>query len=123
MKTLLVILLSWTTPESLNDGLVITIVGYSIVFSSLVILFFIFSYLSKLLNMKLRQKLRREGKHDIADLQDIDISGEVTAAISMAIYLCKEVHDEESNVITIKRTSKTYSPWSSKIYGLRRYSR
>ena len=35
------------------------------------------------------------------------------------ILFFDEMHDEESNVITIKRVRKTYSPWSSKIYGLR----
>jgi hypothetical protein len=36
------------------------------------------------------------------------------------LYL-NEMHDEENHVITIKRASKTYSPWNSKIYGLNNY--
>lgn len=48
-----------------------------------------------------------------------EISGEEIAAISMALYSCfSENHDNESNVITLKKVSKSYSPWSSKIYGL-----
>ena len=44
------------------------------------------------------------------------------AAIAMALYLYfNEMHDEESNVITIQRISKTYSPWSSKIYNMRNF--
>jgi glutaconyl-CoA/methylmalonyl-CoA decarboxylase subunit delta len=40
-------------------------------------------------------------------------------AISMALHLFyDEVHDNESNVITIKRIERRYSPWSSKIYGV-----
>jgi glutaconyl-CoA/methylmalonyl-CoA decarboxylase subunit delta len=40
-------------------------------------------------------------------------------AISMALHLFyDEVHDTESNVITIKRIERRYSPWSSKIYGV-----
>jgi hypothetical protein len=39
-------------------------------------------------------------------------------AIAMALHLYyDEVHDDESNVITIKRIERRYSPWSSKIYG------
>ena len=39
-------------------------------------------------------------------------------AIAMALHLFyDEVHDNESNVITIKRIERRYSPWSSKIYG------
>jgi len=37
----------------------------------------------------------------------------------MALHLfMNEMHDEESNVITIKRIERRYSPWNSKIYGL-----
>ena len=46
--------------------------------------------------------------------------GEVFAAIAMAIYAAtEEVHDAENTVLTIRRVERTYSPWSSKIYGLR----
>jgi len=49
-----------------------------------------------------------------------DPEGKEKAAIAMAIYLhMNEMHDEESNVITIQRVSKAYSPWSSKIYNMR----
>jgi len=40
-------------------------------------------------------------------------------AIAMALHLFyDEVHDNESNIITIKRIERRYSPWSSKIYGI-----
>jgi glutaconyl-CoA/methylmalonyl-CoA decarboxylase subunit delta len=42
------------------------------------------------------------------------------AAIAMVLYLhFSEMHDEESNIITIKRVSRTYSPWSSKLYSMK----
>ena len=48
--------------------------------------------------------------------------GDINAAIAMALYLhFNEMHDQESNVITIQRVSKTYSPWSSKIYSMRNF--
>ncbi len=51
------------------------------------------------------------------DNDDIPI-GDILA-ISMALHLLfDEVHDTESNVITIKRIERRYSPWSSKIYGV-----
>lgn len=110
-------------PTVFESGLTIAVVGYVIVFSALVILFFVFSYLSKIINYNIRKKLRREGKYEHAKEKELHISGEVGAAISMAIYLYHELHDEESNVITIKKISRAYSPWSSKIYGLRQFSR
>jgi len=40
-------------------------------------------------------------------------------AIAMALHMYyDEVHDDESNVITIKHIERRYSPWSSKIYGV-----
>jgi len=49
-----------------------------------------------------------------------EVAGEVFAAISTALYLYEtDKHDYESAIITIERVSKRYSPWSSKIYGLR----
>jgi hypothetical protein len=45
-------------------------------------------------------------------------SGDIVA-IAMALhFFYDEVHDTESNVITIKRIERRYSPWSSKIYGI-----
>jgi hypothetical protein len=48
------------------------------------------------------------------------VSDEEAAAIAMAIHLYKaELHDKESLTITLKKVSRIYSPWSSKIYTLR----
>ncbi|MDT8393143.1 MAG: OadG family protein [Bacteroidales bacterium] len=101
------------------EGIIIAMVGYITVFLALVVLFTVFTYLSKTLNYRARLRLRREGQHQAAVEKQLFIPGDVSAAISMALYLYYELHDEESNVITIKRVSKTYSPWSSKIYNLR----
>ena len=46
-------------------------------------------------------------------------SGEIYAAIAMAIYEVTELHDEENTILTIKNTERNYSPWSSKIYSMR----
>ncbi len=102
---------------------VITGVGYLVVFFVLALLILVFSNLPKLLAYHRKQKLKREGKLN-SNSMAIHHSGEVNAAIATAlmIYL-NEQHDEESNVITIKRVTKVYSPWSSKIYGLNNYYR
>jgi len=47
------------------------------------------------------------------------LSDEVNAAIATTLLeLDNEVHDIENTVLTISRTQRPYSPWSSKIYGL-----
>ncbi len=104
-------------------GITTAIVGYVIVFSALVLLYYVFSFLPKIINIKIRSKLRKEGK-ECAEQEDLSVPGEVNAAISMALFLhFNENHDEESNVITIRKISKSYSPWSSKLYGMRNVPR
>jgi hypothetical protein len=57
-------------------------------------------------------------------IHESDMSGEINAAIAMALYMySNELHDQENPVITMIKVSRTYSPWSSKIYGLRKLPR
>ena len=46
-------------------------------------------------------------------------SGEEIAAIVMALHEHLNAHDTENTILTINKVRKSYSPWSSKIYGLR----
>ena len=110
--------------ENINEYSIITsIVGYVIVFTALVTLYYVFHFLPKILHIKIRKRLRKEGKA-CAELDDLSVTGEVNAAIATALHLYfEELHDRESNIITVHRVSKTYSPWSSKIYGLRNFPR
>jgi len=103
------------------QGWTITIVGWAIVLVALIVLSSIFSSIPKIINYFTKRKLRREGKKVKVD-EDLSIAGEVNAAIAMALHLhFAEMHDEESNVITIKKITKRYSPWSSKIYNMNTY--
>jgi Na+-transporting methylmalonyl-CoA/oxaloacetate decarboxylase gamma subunit len=104
-------------------GLGMTVIGYVIVFIALLLLYIVFFNLTKLIQLKSKRTLKKEGITD-KDKQDISVSGEVNAAIAMALHLYfQELHDEETAILTINRASKIYSPWSSKIYGLTRHPR
>jgi len=46
------------------------------------------------------------------------ISEKGKVAIATALYLYYGIHDNESDVITLKNVQSRYSPWSSKIYGI-----
>jgi hypothetical protein len=53
-----------------------------------------------------------------------DVEEETAAAIALAIHMYKtDLHDKESFTITLKKVSRIYSPWSSKIYTLRQNPR
>ena len=99
---------------------IVSIVGYLTVFGSLVLLYLIFFNIPKLYKIQLRNAMKKKGKCKEEDEECcVDISGQTSAAITMALYLYfNELHDQEDMVMTIKKVSKRYSPWSSKIYGL-----
>lgn len=104
-------------------GVGMAIIGISVVFAALFFLYLIFLNLAKILQINVNRSLRKEGKS--SEIQENPaISSEVNAAIALAIYMLNaEAHDKESEVLTINKISRTYSPWSSKIYGLRQYPR
>jgi len=104
--------------EILKNGLSIAITGYLIVFAALTIIFGVFYFLPKLLKLRLKKKMIIKNS-ECAEKISEEISGHTIAAISTAIYLFfNEQHDKESYDLTIKRISRRYSPWNSKIYGM-----
>lgn len=112
-------------PEAVvkGDGIGMTIAGMVVVFSSLILLFIVFSNTQKVLDLFSGAKKVKNVKSDDVKKKD-DLTGEVNAAIATALYFYfQEAHDFENTVLTINRVSRTYSPWSSKIYGLRQYPR
>ncbi|MBS3807808.1 MAG: OadG family protein [Bacteroidales bacterium] len=106
-----------------GQGVTIAIIGYVIVFLALVLSFALFSNVPRILYYRSRRELKRNRKQQKQQVkQDIHMPAEVTAAIATALYLhYNELHDPESNIITIERVRKRYTPWSSKIYGLRKW--
>lgn len=102
-----------------QEAIVIAASGYLIVFAALVLLFFLFSLVPKLI-LRVKSKKRKGRSNETLPEGGELISGETTAAIAMALHLyLDEIHDEESGVLTIKKISNNYSPWNSKIYAVR----
>lgn len=104
-------------------GIGMTMIAMFVVFSALAILFVIYKNMGRFFirqgaasKKSVTGELKSSGVHSEAEM-----SGEVNAAIAMAIYLyLSEMHDYENTVLTIQKVSRTYSPWSSKIYTLRK---
>lgn len=101
-------------------SITLAIVGYLTVFFALVLMYFVYVNIPKLINLRTRQRLRRAGKLKEAE-RDLSVVGEVNAAISMALYLYLNEHDEESKTLTIKKVQRSYTPWSSRIYSVNDY--
>ncbi len=99
----------------------ITILGWLIVFAALIFLVGIFLLIPKIIKWATQKALNRKAQNSGKELADDEmmLTGEMNAAISMALYLhFNEIHEDESNVITIKEVKRRYSPWSSKLYGM-----
>ena len=123
---------------AIQDGLqvkgwIVTISGFLIVIIALVVLFLIFSGVSKIINADLRSivnKDKRKNEVEVVDNSNKDMStsknninDDVIVAIGLALSMSMEVHDEESGVLTIKRAQRVTSPWASKILGINNLNR
>jgi Na+-transporting methylmalonyl-CoA/oxaloacetate decarboxylase gamma subunit len=113
--------------SNINElALIITAVGYIVVFIALTALVIVIGRIATIQNFFVRIKLRKKKKttEPVEDLPVVSISADENAAICTALYLYfTEMHDEEKYVMTVKKVSRTYSPWSSKIYGVMNFSK
>lgn len=118
---MLSILLSAVREPIATHDWVVTIGGFLIVIMALVVLFCIFTGFSKLVNHDFK-KAKKEKKANVAPntstVAGWKVDEDLAVVIGLALALSKDVHDEESGFVTIKRVERRYSPWSSKIYGL-----
>lgn len=103
-----------------EHGFVLTLVSVSVVFTALIILWWLFSLLGKVSGGE--GKMTPETAAAIAMALDQEMNGEVYAAIAAALHLYAEesVHDKESFVITIQRKQ---SSWNSKEQNFRQLPR
>ena len=104
---------------SMNDVLIESLFAILIVFFALALLVLAFN-LTGWINKRSSQKRMVKSGKPKEEVKNVDqVSANEVAAISAALHMfMNEVHDNESNVITIRRTERRYSPWNSKIYGL-----
>ena len=108
-----------------TKGWIVTIAGFLIVIIALAILSMIFSGVASYFKKKDAQKnetpaVKQPVTKPATKLAEGEIPAEVQAAIGMALYLTTNLHDEESNVITIERHQTS---WNDKNYGVRHWKR
>ncbi|HOI48528.1 MAG TPA: OadG family transporter subunit [Prolixibacteraceae bacterium] len=113
-------------------GLGMAAIAMTVVFLALALLSVFFKYMGKVMSIDIKKQLEaraaakaRAGVQAVVgeeEASELELTGELNAAIAMTLYLyATELHDAENTVLTINRVSRTYSPWSSKIYGLRKF--
>ncbi len=102
-----------------NNAWIITVVGYTVVFLLLASMVILFNQWHRIKDHLAKNQRKKKSGTEIQEKADKNTSGDENAAICTALYLYfTELHDEEKYVMTVKKVSKTYSPWSSKIYGV-----
>lgn len=100
----------------------LTVMAMCIVFSALLLLCICFYIISAIgARVSKSNKMRSHGitSAEATPTHKEHDSGEVIAAIGMALHDHLDAHDRENTVLTITKVSRPYSPWSSKIHGMR----
>jgi glutaconyl-CoA/methylmalonyl-CoA decarboxylase subunit delta len=101
-------------------GIGMTMVAMSVVFASLLVLYLLFKNIAKLFAYDFKKKAITS-LNPSENKKENQATLEVGAAVAMALHLYQqELHDHEAALLTIKKINRSYSPWSSKIYGMRK---
>ncbi len=133
--------LTRTTPMATNDianpvpkhelfrqmdpsGGLLAITAMAVVFSALLVLFLLFNALGKVMQRMAASRKQSDKSAELlatAPKSNKTMGGEAeVVAITLALHQFQsELHDRQSTILTINRVARAYSPWSSKIYGLR----
>ncbi len=106
-----------------SHTLALLAVGVAIVFLYFIVFRFMKMIESRISSLPAANNNKNVSSPAVSSKQAISTSApssEAFAAIATALHLYKnELHDHEQAVLTINRVGKMYTPWSSKIYGLR----
>lgn len=108
-----------------NDalGIGMTVTAMTVVFLGLLLLFLIFKLVGKTAIKMSNRRAQKAGVENIPAKGHTE-EGAVFAAIATALYeVTEDVHDLENTVLTIHKVTRRYSPWSSKIYNMREFSK
>ena len=102
-----------------SEILAITLIGFSLVFIVLVILIYIIKLFGVVFTRNQKKRVATTQNTPVEEVKLPHMVGtEEAAAIAMAISLYTDVmHDHESEILTIQKVKRVYSPWNSKIYG------
>lgn len=106
-----------------ENGFGMTIMAMCIVFSALLLLCLCFYGIGAINKSISRLNKMKAHGMDVSTTENRNTvahdSGEEIAAIVMALHEHLNAHDTENTILTINKVKRAYSPWSSKIYGLR----
>lgn len=110
------------------SGVVMSFIAMTVVFIALIALYLVFKNLGKYMHKgATKKKAQAAAAAELSNASSTVVkansattaNGEEIASIAIALLrYTEELHDIESEVITINRVARVYSPWSSKIHTL-----
>ena len=101
-----------------SEMLLMALIGFLLVFAVLVLLIYVMRLMGWFFTRDRKPKAAAAATTEPA-LDHAISDQEIAAAIITALKLYKSnLHDQESEMLTIHRITRAYSPWSSKIHGL-----
>jgi Na+-transporting methylmalonyl-CoA/oxaloacetate decarboxylase gamma subunit len=103
--------------------MIIAAITISIVFLFLLMMVIIFANIEQIIKAVQKDTLRKSlGLKSSRSLVVKEVSGEEYAAIAAAIYLYdNELHDKENTILTIEKTTRAWTPWNAKYFGMNNY--
>lgn len=101
-----------------SEMLLMAGIGFLLVFAVLVLLIYVMRLMGWFFTRDRKPKAVAAASSEPA-LDHAISDQELAAAIATALKLYKSaLHDQESEMLTINRITRAYSPWNSKIHGL-----
>ncbi len=101
-----------------SEMLLMALIGFLLVFAVLVLLIYVMRLMGWFFTRDRKPKAAAATASEPA-LDHAISDQEIAAAIITALKLYKSaLHDQESEMLTINRITRAYSPWNSKIHGL-----
>lgn len=102
-----------------GNALIITLLGFSLVFVLLVVLVFIVLIFGRVMSENVKDKKVEKSVKVQNQTEMLSLTDEENTAVALAMHLAyEEIHDEETRKLTIKQTQRECSPWNSKIFGI-----
>ncbi len=93
-----------------GNALIITVVGFSLVFAVLVLLIGVI----KIFGLVFAENPPKQSVATVAAAAPVQSDEEEMAAVAFALHMFYDMHDEESDVLTIVHEDAAYSPWNQK---------
>ena len=111
------LLVNWT------NTMIITVVGFAIVFCVLTLLIFVIKVFGHVMAPRAKNIRKATSLPVLATTKASDRGEHIpaldSAAIATALHMyMDDAHDKESYMLKIRKVKRAYSPWNSKIYGL-----